>query len=69
MITYIYHDYFFDITFVLVYFSYSFLSSCDFDVILLMFEAPDECRERMIGSPEYVAFAAPEVCRLIFSLT
>ena len=23
----------------------------------------------MIGSPEYVAFAAPEVCRLIFSLT
>ena len=23
----------------------------------------------MIGLPEYVAFAAPEVCRLIFSLT
>lgn len=34
-----------------------------------MFEAPDECKERMIGSPEYVTFEAPEVCRLIFSLT
>ena len=51
------------------YFSYSFLSSKDVELILLMLEAPEECRERMIGSPEYVAFEAPEVCRLIFSLT
>ena len=34
----------------------------DLDDILLMLEVPEEYRERMIGSLEYVVFEAPDVC-------